>query len=198
MLRYNKEFGRKKIRLQMADPVKKQPITLDEIEVKIYFPKEGNDHPYPPGSQPNTPNWYYYWSQTSANLAGPHLYSLKTDCTDENGDYYGYFLIKYPHQFFICEPAGRDIDTFAKTTIHEGTHMNNYNAWWSNGYEPSLDSDGDMIPNEIEVGIGLDPNNPYTISDLYNDEEYLAREAEKEWIMGKADKEDWSYLGRQY
>ncbi|MGC8926553.1 MAG: hypothetical protein ACP5QK_01375, partial [Myxococcota bacterium] len=160
--------------------------------------------PYPSGSQPNTPNWYYYWTQTSANVYNPHLYSTTVGCNNICGQSepgvitYGCFRRSEPNQFYICDPAGEDIDTFATTNIHEGTHMINWQTWWPNGYDSSNDNDGDMIPNDIEPSYGLNPNSPNTISDDFDDFDYLSYLAEEEWISGSANKEDWAYPGNQW
>ena len=172
--------------------------------------KRFTNHPYPSGSQPSTTNWYYYWTQTSANVYNPHLYSTTVGCNNICGQSepgvitYGCFRRSEPNQFYICDPAGEDIDTFATTNIHEGTHMINWQTWWPNGYDSSNDNDGDGIPNDVESNYGFDPNKPCSNpscvqnGDNYNDYEYLSREAEKEWKAGSAEKEDWAYPGSQW
>lgn len=81
--------------------------------------------------------------------------------------------------------------------LRSNLYTTNWNSLLSNGYATSQDNDGDMIPNDIEPIYVLNPNNPKTISDYYNDFDYLSIEAEKEWLIGSADNEDWAYPVKQ-
>ena len=126
----NSDFGWKNISLWLKDFDYYTDMFLDSKRIGIFFPKWATNHPYLSGSQPNTPNWYYYWTQTSANVYNPYLYSTTVGCNNICGQSepgqitYGCYRETEPNQFYICESAGENIDLFAITNIHEGTHMN--------------------------------------------------------------------------
>lgn len=132
-------------------------------------------------------------------------------------------------QFFICPPAAlsgynqlvlnrftEGIDNFATTVLHEYQHSEDYNEWWGEHYDDenpdeffdmminpsSVDSDGDRVPNDQEEILGLDPDNPFTLRNIYGaplpDVEVTASRAELQWQIGSADKEDWANPGKQY
>ena len=109
------------------------------------------------------------------------------------------------------------IDTFAVACLHENAHYTHAMQWWKkcqtldkfedtdqNGIkddkEKQLDKDGDLVPDALEKGFGLDPKNKYSKdpSHTFDDEEILCCAAEATWKIGKADKEDWSKPGKQW
>ncbi len=57
----NNDFGVKMVYLDVRGFNYFYNMALNNIWLKIFLPKEAKNHPYPSGSQPNTPNWYYYW-----------------------------------------------------------------------------------------------------------------------------------------
>jgi hypothetical protein len=127
--------------------------------------------------------------------------------------------------FGTWKPKGSDlvpqnvtgIDTFAVACLHENAHYTHAMQWWKkyqtldkfedtnrNGIkddvEQKLDKDGDLVPDSLEKGLGLDAKNKYSKdpSHTYDDEEILCWAAEATWPIGKADKEDWAKPGKQW
>jgi len=109
------------------------------------------------------------------------------------------------------------IDTFAVACRHENAHFSHYQTWWKqyrttdkfmdtnrngilDGKEQLLDKDGDHVPDAIEPGIGLNPNNRNTfgIGPEGDDEELLCWMAETHWQIGIADSQDWAKPGKQW
>jgi hypothetical protein len=100
------------------------------------------------------------------------------------------------------------IDLFGSVVRHELKHKSNYEAWWPKGYDPSLDTDGDMIPDKVEPTLAVpksvatkikhfDPNKFNSFGYKMEDEHYLAWDAGMSWSEGSADPEDWSCPGHQ-
>ena len=54
----NDAFGKKKVILLLNGR------KLEESDYEVFFPKNATNHP---GGQAGSPNWFYYWGQTSAN-----------------------------------------------------------------------------------------------------------------------------------
>ncbi|MEW6097132.1 MAG: hypothetical protein AB1567_11525, partial [bacterium] len=73
----NGQFGNKKVRAELTLGGK---TDKDETIVQIFFPRDGTNNPW----GPLIPNWYYYWSQTSAS-SGNHQYVNRND-------HYGYYI----------------------------------------------------------------------------------------------------------
>jgi hypothetical protein len=109
------------------------------------------------------------------------------------------------------------IDTFAIACRHEYGHYTHYQTWWKqyrtddkfldtnrNGIlddkEQLLDKDGDLVPDALEPGMGLNPNNRNTfgIGPDGNDEELLCWMAETNWPIGSANSQDWAKPGKQW
>src|SRR6266851_1760963 len=53
----NSAMGRKNVMITVDGAVK------DQKAMEVFFPKVAANHP---GGQVGSPNWFYYWSQTSA------------------------------------------------------------------------------------------------------------------------------------
>jgi hypothetical protein len=53
----NEDFGRKEAVLDCGE------FGLSRAVYEVFFPKLATNHPYSTGAQPDTPNWFYYWSQ---------------------------------------------------------------------------------------------------------------------------------------
>ncbi|MBF0361009.1 MAG: hypothetical protein HQK49_08355 [Oligoflexia bacterium] len=106
------------------------------------------------------------------------------------------------------------IDAFGLVLLHELTHRKHWLDWWNprGGWSDTgsygsevVDSDKDYIPDALEAAQGFQSNKKYTYFEQMNeslemyDEHYLTyKHAETNWIMGSADKEDWSFPGNQW
>jgi len=147
----NSSFGKKTIQAEVDAELCKAEDTKN---VTVFFPRDADNNPG--GSEPN---WYYYWSQTSAKK-GPAKYGgLSGQCASgQSGDrdnligYYRY-IHRDPH-YFICDlrRLGNDfkftavrlrtnpfsidseevkgIDTFAVASYHEYGHYKHFKDWW--------------------------------------------------------------------
>lgn len=94
------------------------------------------------------------------------------------------------------------IDTFAVIVMHEFTHFNNAHTFWTDGYVPEKDKDGDTIPDHIEPELGLNPKDKLTHwKDMLqgnDDEELLTLEATYDYKPGKFDQYDWGKPGKNW
>lgn len=93
------------------------------------------------------------------------------------------------------------IDTFAVAVMHEFTHFNNYLTFWPDGWKENEDTDGDDIPDRLELGMGFLPSKKQTYwsdHDLSDDEEFLTLEATYDYRIGTYDKYDWAKPGKNW
>lgn len=173
----------------------------------LFFPRTGTNCPtemaYP------VPNWYYYWSDTSASY-GPNGY--KPDAPDP----YGWTPIgsdvtwigPLAHTSLPDYPGYEGIDFYALTCRHEAVHLADWAAWWPGGYNANADQDGDLVPDNLEAGLGYDDSKRDTDGDGQNDFEDHARDhardtsppwdAQHGWNIGDANSEDWACPGKQW
>jgi hypothetical protein len=161
------------------------------VNVKFFFPVDGTQNP---DGISGIPNWYYYWKQTSADF-GIHQFNGPS-CQPGWFGYYSHLVIA--PNFIVCpsargncgkvgrfpnQPEAIGIDCFAVTALHEGSHMEHYQSWWSGGKSGNritsmsmggfqqcvsfrqanpnnqlVDCDEDDVPDSLEPGLGLDPN----------------------------------------
>ncbi|NNG02144.1 MAG: hypothetical protein HKM93_22360 [Desulfobacteraceae bacterium] len=127
------------------------------------------------------------------------------------------FIAKKDNNSSLGEVKVYGIDTFAVACRHENAHYTHSQSWWKqyhtadkfkdtnrNGIldtqEQLLDKDGDLVPDSIESGLGLDPSNKNTfgIGPDGDDEELLCWMAETVWKIGSADSADWAKPGKQW
>lgn len=95
------------------------------------------------------------------------------------------------------------IDCFAEVVRHEWQHHLDDLSWWPNGYIILLDSHFDRLPQDVELRepgcIYLCPwscrDRPF--SDV-TDRELNAYWAGWTWVIGTADRDDWSCGGKQW
>lgn len=198
----NAEFGPKT--LTLTHPA----VGNDTQEVKIYYDHGATNHP---GEHTGvTPNWYYYWSQTSANF-GQHVYQalVPDDAQPPMTNYFGQCCY-WRGEWHACIGENADgynyvfdtfgIDTFAVICRHEWQHVVDFTEWWPGFVIPAQDGDGDWIPDALEPTLGYNPHRPDTFTDdnlLYDFEHYCELRRPR-WAVGSADDEDWSAPGRQF
>lgn len=127
------------------------------------------------------------------------------------------FVAKKDNNGTLGEVKVYGIDTFAVACRHENGHYSHSQTWWKqyrtvdkfkdtnrNGIldakEQLLDKDGDLVPDAIESGLGLDPNNINTfgIGPKGDDEELLCWMEETKWQIGSANSKDWAKPGKQW
>jgi len=152
----NAQFGRKEIIAEFET----ETLCDDPPPAKVGFFYDRDAENNPDG---DVPNWFYYWSQTSAAQALPDFVSMRYDPAgggrDEDDWLLGYYTwgetpySDAAHTFFICPPAceadvriwpGRPdltdptdgIDTFARVVLHELQHLLDYHEWWAAGDDP--------------------------------------------------------------
>ncbi|MHB0875874.1 MAG: hypothetical protein ACYC5O_07505 [Anaerolineae bacterium] len=198
----NSGFGNKEFEASF-DTVEGTCEDPEPRQARVLFPRDAKNNPG--GSEPN---WFYYWSQTSAAQGHEaNIVYLGPSCRPT---WMGYFsLATDPGNIHLCESArledsnsvtGRyteGIDTFASTVRHEWQHLTDLTGWWPDGYDPARDSDGDQIPNDLEESLGFDDTMFDTYASGFNDLEVRAYTAEDEWALGTADSEDWANPGKQ-
>jgi hypothetical protein len=161
-------------------------------DVLIFFAKTASNNPG--GS---SPNWYYYWSQTSASY-GTHTYNSHTSSHLGHCDW-----VTGAWRAFICKPSeSHDINKYATTCRHEAQHVTDLSSWWPSGYPTffpaSNDSDGDMVPDALESSLGYNPTLTDTDGDGYRDCEDHASDNQPSWTYGSACSEDWANPGSQF
>lgn len=148
----NSEFGSREVKADIDAEVCE---ASDTKNVSLFFPRDVNNNPG--GVEPN---WFYYWSQTSARQ-GPAKYGARNlECSGISGNTdktLGYYASKYmPDHYFICDlsklgsdfrhnanaydwatqlfiPSGQvvtGIDSFGKASAHENAHYTHYKDWW--------------------------------------------------------------------
>jgi hypothetical protein len=183
----NSDFGRKKVWVEYDG--KREPF---EQAFEVFYPRDLKNHPGEGSGV--SPNWFYYWSQTSANNAtGIKMqYNPRAVPTGSSGRYYLHdFAIRRLETIYISdeaknrqiaawgEPVG--IDSFAWTTAHEAKHHRQLTGFWPNIWNSDLDNDkgvGDLLPDAIEATYM--PDHPYKPTELrtYKDTlGYNSREA---------------------
>ncbi len=215
-------------------------------KVRLFFPRDAKNNPG--GSNPN---WFYYWSQTSAR-SGPapkygarkgHCAALRASNDPDGAGYYADNLrFALPRHYLICDlkkygpkmkfeaniwevkqvsatnaaitPRPQTltgIDTFALASLHEYEHMTHLRRWWINPNgtpikdRGKLDTDLDDIPDKVEqtlnnkyptwvLKVGLKKSN----SGIKDEEFYTQLVGHARFKKGAADREDWSYPGKQW
>lgn len=229
----NKDFGNKEVTMNCTSPVS----TTQTAFTQVFFMKNPNNHTgtYAQNLHTSkTPNWFYYWSQTKAGDTAKYDYwyggasggaaGRAVDWTG-NGDWRSIIYLGAAGSSGVGD-LRTGIDLFAAVVRHEDHHLVDFNAWWPNGYDPSLDNDetsntGDMIPDSLEATLTHSgtPAEPYsTHAEFYdsglaathidhfnygvysgwNDSEDHAHHWNDKWVNGTADREDWAKPGKQW
>jgi hypothetical protein len=100
------------------------------------------------------------------------------------------------------------IDCFAVVLRHEGQHQKDFNAWWGprmTNYRCLNDTDGDLVPNDVEKRLGCNPlsrqscpNLPRWLDSSVTDREASGYSAGWQWRTGCAKDKDWAAPGSQW
>jgi hypothetical protein len=192
----NSEFGNKTVTFAVSAP---DLSTTQSAAVQIFFIKAGTNHPGPElpiggvTHDTQTPNWYFYWSQTSANYAAANHVWGGTDAAGRTGRTI-WDTVQHKWVCLIYDAAGyatmigtwnnaEGIDLFANVCRHEEQHrLDNTATLWPTGYNPNgnNDGDGDYLPDDQEAALGkaihptslpagYDPTKPLTpgVMDTY-------------------------------
>lgn len=180
----------------------------------MFFPKIAKNHP---GGQAGSPNWFYYWGQTSANKGNTTIKYLNA-----TRSYYDYASDR---TIFIANDAAlsqisiwgtpKGIDCYAWTTAHEAKHHRQFTNFWPTQWRAVDDTDMDWLPNDQEPiympGRPYSPTNPATYPDVFGYGQNPIRDCEdinmrsqnppysldKLWENGSANLKDWANPGKQ-
>ncbi len=161
----------------------------------------------------NPMNFFYYWSQTSANSGSLRWHEAWPEVTWDAPNYTAY-LGPVSNDSYPTPTVGSNanttlkyIDTFAWQGRHEWQHHLNHVAWWgAGGWDATVDTDSDQIPDNLEAGFGGGDGGPYdkTKNDTHADGN-LVLDGERYtvfnqavWAVGSADDEDWAHPGNQW
>jgi len=190
----------------------------EQGSLKIFYSANGTNHPA--GGSPVTPNWYYYYSQTSANSGTPTYGGPDAALCGKvpfranelkPGEQIGAAYIYDPTSpssggscgYFTSFRSRTGIDKFASVVRHEGRHREYFYSYW-NPYLPLLDADQDNLRDDTETNLvsmtggHYEPTLTDTDGDGVNDGEDYASTAEQGWTDGSADSEDWAESGNQW
>jgi hypothetical protein len=191
--------------------------------VNVFYDIKGKQNPSAANPQP--PNWFFYWSQTTA-YAGTMTYDPRNAAPNAYGRCRYDMPPGYPCYLsdgccgaYATPRVGQNanqnlnyIDTFAWGCRHEWAHHNDFTAWWGAGGttypNDPLDRDADLIPNAMEGpgGIGAAGGGPYNplLTDSYPadglgfDCERHAVFTQGAWVVGSANASDWAYPSSQW
>jgi len=189
----------------------------NDKSVKVFFDQLGTQNPSTANPKPK--NWFFYWTQTSANKGSPNY-------VNGNGGGYVQFTDNPNYRVYIDDgctgsyttpQVGQNanttlthIDNFAWTVRHEYRHHEQGVAWWgAGGYNGADDGDGDNMKDSFEGAMGygaadggpFDDTDPDTFNNdgnLVNDTERHAVFTQENWNVGSADGDDWAHPGNQW
>ncbi len=187
----------------------------DTKHILLFYSEEATNNPG--GS---LPNWYYYWSQTSAHY-GTHNYDSSTTRSYTNfisgawRSYIGSDTNEYAGAGTWDNAEG--IDFFANVCRHEERHRLDMSTLWgsSNNRTQVGDPDEDYLPTdngtvtENSLGTayhssGYDPTIAASVPDDldygegFRDCEDYALHRQASWTNGSANSSDWANPGKQY
>ncbi len=186
--------------------------TSMSTNIEIFYAKTSSNHP---GGQAGSPNWFYYWMQTSAKK-GSIIYTNTTGAftTWDNPSYTCYTgsdgsgAYTTPQLGANANTTLYGIDRFAWRVRHEWRHHEQMVAWWgSSGYDLSKDGDLDRVPDNLEAGMSSAAGGPFdkTLMDTYPNDGNLTDDMERNcvftqdvWSVGSANGEDWGNPGMQH
>ena len=184
-------------------------------QFEVFFPKTEKNHPNPESGV--SPNWYYYWKQTTANkVSGTMIY---TNIARSNFDYFDGKKVKLGNDAAGTQIAAwgtpKGIDCFAWTTAHEGKHHNQLTGFWPTNWVGTNDVDSDWLPNGQEAtymaprtyiqtnaatfpdAIGYGQNPIPDAEDIDMRSQASPFGLDPLWKNGDADTVDWANPGKQ-
>jgi hypothetical protein len=202
----NDQFGEKEASIQY------KRIEIDKNKYEVFYSKYEWTNP---GKE--SPNWYYYWKQTSANK-GEHGfdYTTKHVAVTSSSPPYRFRIGSGSAEAYPTLKVGANanqnlngIDTFAWVTRHEYRHQEQLSGWWGiGGRIAELDLDRDLIPDNLEATIPASEGGPYdpTLHNTYpHDDPRLTNDLERHcvftqepWDIGSANREDWGSPGMNH
>ena len=183
----------------------------------LFFSEEATNNP----GEVEVPNWYYYWSQTSADY-GTHNYDSgyagMGQCYFDNGAWRAYIGTEANETTTILKYSGANgIDCFAQTCRHEEQHRQDFSSLWGAGTDRNNDDDPDVdwLPTdngtvtENSLGTsyhegGYDPDDANSVPDHWEygvnwrDCEDYCMHRHASWTNGSANSVDWANPGKQY
>lgn len=186
----------------------------DTNHFKLFFTRNATNNP-----EGIFPNWYYYWSQTSAAYGTHNFDSNLWDSgfTDLYGGVWKTYIGQYANRSAAAGTwnQAEGIDFFAHICRHEERHRQDMNSLWGSYYDPTNDPDGDRLPTdngtvtEYSLGVpyhsgGYDYRQRATVIDHFfygagwKDSEDYCMHREAPWTNGSADTVDWANPGHQY
>jgi hypothetical protein len=191
-------------------------LMRDEQSYEVFFDGSSSAKNHPGAGAGVTPNWFFYWKQTSANAGDMHYDATKSRsyCDWDNPNYTCY-LTSDDNGSYETPDVGANanttvigIDNFAWTARHEWQHHQEKVEWWgAGGYNSLNDLDTDGIPDSVESdpsvclpGGRFDWRLTQTYADdrIENDGEMTTVCGQEVWTIGGADLEDWSNTGNQH
>lgn len=208
----NADFGQKEISVSFYDP--NYATNNGEQWVWrsfwVFYPATG--------SVSGIPNWYRFWSQTSAgnpsctyaNIPGSNTQFLGGVWVPQIGND-GFVPAASPPPLIWNGALG--IDRFAHLCRHEAQHGVDMSVWWPGGYNAALDAgDGDLFPDIVEPIWGwpflvYNPTLMATYPDTFNyaqyggtwrDVEHWCLSVQASWTNHQADSVDWCDPGMQH
>lgn len=213
----NNDFGSKKARVRYGN----HPNAIAEATYEVFFPRDAKNHPNGLTGWPqcyydyiNPPNWYFYWTQTTANF-GTHSYfpGNTSETKFVNNTWSAFIGDTAPGQARAWNYAA-GIDHFANVVRHEDTHRTQMTAMWGAGSTRNdiEDNDKDALKDALEPS--LVPAHPYdpgkfsTYTDTFGyyptpglplkDAEDYCMLLQPVWTNGAANAKDWSNPGMQH
>lgn len=219
----NADFGKKQIEVSL-DKGSCSCKRTDAFRA-FYSPTAANHPATAPGVAKGAapiPNWFYYYSQTTAIGGVPGVfYQPKRYSAGTTTPVVGQFDEKDGNIYLtdelwrsFCRPAvpntpggkpvavpsgaGNDgIDCVAETVRHEAQHRADWAAWWPNGHSIPADPDLDYVPSTVELTRpGCSPVSRTSCDERpfvdVRDREITGYWAGWRWQTGSLDAQDWA------
>ncbi|MFA6032910.1 MAG: thrombospondin type 3 repeat-containing protein [Myxococcota bacterium] len=203
----NSDFGEKTLWYDMLGIVR--DIVLDHAVVKVFFPKYGMNHPTKAGEQPDTPNWYYYWTQETPRPATVLKREWSSEYSGPNGSaaWWQVFSVNFtPTTITVYEGASASYLYATSVMAHENKHEKDFREeiWKGQGYNSSKDQDQDLLNDEWEIAfISCHPNcqGSMGISDFeYSRNTYFEPRGYdiQNNYPDESKQKDWAFPGKNY